>query len=205
LLFNIFIFLRTSYYALSTWYSVLGTIMHDSQTPCPTYGQFAVLLANRQSRHAVNETELIAAAQSVLNESHFSSGNVSVAVVDDETIHELNRHYLNHDWPTDVLSFVLDGEHGHLEGEVIISADTAATSAAEIGWSAAAEQLLYVIHGMLHLVGCRDKTAADKKAMRAAEVRYLRQFGLEEPGARSHNGVPERKPRRPLRRGAKLR
>ena len=64
---------------------------------------------------------------------------------------------MNHDWPTDVLSFVLDDDDGHLEGEVIISADTAAAAAAEVGWPAAAEQLLYVIHGMLHLVGYRDK------------------------------------------------
>jgi probable rRNA maturation factor len=179
--------------------------MHDSLTSYPVQDRFVVSVANRQSRHDVNETELIAAVHSVLNESDFLSANVSVAVVDDEAIHDLNRRYLDHDWPTDVLSFVLDDEHGHLEGEVIISADTAAASAAEIGWRAATEQLLYVIHGTLHLVGYRDKTAAGKKAMRAAEDTFLRQFGLDEPRARSHNGLPDRKPRGPLRRGAKLR
>jgi probable rRNA maturation factor len=71
-----------------------------------------------------------------------------------------------------------------LEGEVILSADTAATSAAEIGWSAAAEQLLYVIHGTLHLVGYGDKTPGESCAMRAAEARYLRHFGIIEPQLR---------------------
>jgi probable rRNA maturation factor len=42
---------------------------------------------------------------------------------------------------------------------------------------------LYVIHGMLHLVGYRDKTPSDAQAMRAAEERYLRQFGIERPAA----------------------
>jgi probable rRNA maturation factor len=180
--------------------------MYDSAKSHPhAPDQFAVSLANRQSRHAVNETELVAAVQSVLTESDFSSANVSVAIVDDETIHELNRRYLDHDWPTDVLSFVLDDERGHLEGEVIISADTAAASAGEIGWPAAAEQLLYVIHGTLHLVGYGDKTPVDKKEMQAAEARFLRQFGLDEPRASSHHGVALRKPGGRLRRGAKLR
>ena len=38
----------------------------------------------------------------------FDSATISLAVVDDDTIHELNRRHLDHDWPTDVLSFVLE-------------------------------------------------------------------------------------------------
>src|SRR5205823_3325871 len=91
----------------------------------------------------------------------------------------LNHRYLNHDWPTDVLSFLLEQRESHLEGEVIISADTAAAVAAEIGTTAENEQLLYIVHGMLHLVGYRDKSAAEVQEMRAAEARYLRQFVCE--------------------------
>jgi probable rRNA maturation factor len=178
--------------------------MHDSPIPYPAQDQLAVFIANRQSRHAVNEAELVAAVQSVLNNSDFSSANVSVAVVDDETIHELNRRYLDHDWPTDVLSFVLEDDGDHLEGEIVVSADTAAASAAELGWRAAAEQLLYVIHGALHLVGYRDKSPADKRKMQAAEARVLRQFGLEQPRALSDSSHARRNPGRPARRGAKL-
>jgi len=142
---------------------------------------FVISVANEQSRHAVDEEQLAAAMRAVLAKSPFSSANVSLAIVDDPTIHQLNRRYLEHDWPTDVLSFVLDERDGHLEGEVILSADTAAASAAEIGWSVAAEQLLYAIHGALHLAGYDDKTAADARAMRAAEVEFLRGFGIEGP------------------------
>ena len=56
---------------------------------------------------------------------------------------------------------------------MIISADTAAAAAAELGWPAAAEQLLYVIHGMLHLVGYRDKSPDEREEMRAAEAQIL--------------------------------
>jgi probable rRNA maturation factor len=156
-------------------------------------------------RHAVDERRLIAGVRSVLNESDFVSATVSVAVVDDPTIHELNRRYLKHDWPTDVLSFVLDQPAGHLEGEIILSADTAAISASEIGWPASAEQLLYAIHGTLHLVGYCDNSASGKREMRAAEKRCLRKLGLEQPRTSSGNGAVKDKTRRNTRPGAKLR
>ena len=154
-----------------------SSIAHDQRTRT-----FEVSLANQQSRHAVDEERLLEGARAVLRDSGVASAAISVAVVDDPTIHELNRRYLQHDWPTDVLSFVLEEEDGRLEGEVIVSADTAAAAAAEIGWPAAAEQLLYVIHGTLHLVGYRDKMPAEAEQMRAAEAKYLRQLGLEPTG-----------------------
>jgi probable rRNA maturation factor len=140
---------------------------------------YQIALVNQQCGHPVNETQLTEAATAVLQDSAFSSAAISLAVVDDETIHELNRRHLEHDWPTDVLSFVLEDDGDHLEGEVILSADTAATAAEELGNSAAEEQLLYVIHGMLHLVGYDDKSEAAAEEMRSAESRYLRQFGAE--------------------------
>ncbi|MCI0492153.1 MAG: rRNA maturation RNase YbeY, partial [Planctomycetes bacterium] len=135
---------------------------------------FSVFLANQQTKHAVEEAPLIAAARLVLRDSRFTSAEISLAVVDDKTIHDLNKRYLEHDYPTDVLSFVFDEQAEHLEGEVIVSADTAAAQAAEIGWPQAAEQLLYVVHGMLHLIGYRDETPAETSEMRAAERRCLR-------------------------------
>ena len=139
---------------------------------------YELSLANQQSVHAVEERRLLIAARRVLEESRFTSAAISLAVVDDPTIHALNRRYLDHDYPTDVLSFVLDQRDGHLEGEVILSADTAAAAAVECGWPPADEQLLYVIHGMLHLVGHRDQSVADLDRMRAAEQRHLRAAGV---------------------------
>lgn len=141
--------------------------------------RFEVSIANEQTTHAINEQQLVAAVEAVLRDSQFQSAAISLAVVDDQTMHELNRQYLEHDYPTDVLSFVLEEDDTHLEGEVIISTDTAASFATEFNWPAAAEQLLYVIHGTLHLVGYRDKATADIQEMRAAEEKYLREFGFE--------------------------
>jgi probable rRNA maturation factor len=140
--------------------------------------EYEIALSNQQSRHAVDEPRLIQAAEAVLHDSPYFSAAISLAIVDDPTIHELNRRHLNHDWPTDVLSFVLEDDDTHLDGEVIISADTAASAADEVGVASSEEQLLYVIHGMLHLVGYCDKSADEARDMRAAEDRYLQQFGV---------------------------
>lgn len=142
---------------------------------------FELSLANQQSAHAVSEARLLDGARRVLADSKFASATISLAVVDDSTMQALNRQFLNHDWPTDVLSFVLDESGGHLNGEVVLSADTAATAAAEGGWRPADEQLLYVIHGMLHLVGLDDQSEAEVRNMRAAERFYLHECGVELP------------------------
>jgi probable rRNA maturation factor len=148
----------------------------------------AISLANEQSVHAVDEVRLLEAARSVLADSKFASATVSLAVVDDSTMQELNRRYLNHDWPTDVLSFVLEQQGDHLEGEVVLSADTAAAAAVEAGWNAAYEQLLYVIHGVLHLVGYDDTTPEASDGMRSAERSYLRRCGVEIPDSPTSEG-----------------
>jgi probable rRNA maturation factor len=115
---------------------------------------------------------------------------LSIAIVDDATIHELNRRYLEHDYPTDVLSFTLERDNEHLEGEVIASAETAARSAADYGWSADDELLLYVVHGTLHLVGHDDGTPDERAVMRRLERRYLASFGLQCREAPVESGPP---------------
>jgi probable rRNA maturation factor len=140
---------------------------------------FELSLANEQSVHAVDAERLLSAARRILEDSPFKSSTISVAVVDDPRIYALNQKFLQHDWPTDVLSFLLDSSDEHLDGEIILSADTASAAAEEHGTTAADEQLLYVIHGMLHLLGYDDVQPADAAQMRAAEQRYLKQFGVD--------------------------
>jgi probable rRNA maturation factor len=138
-----------------------------------------VLITNDQSQHEVDCEQLRAAVLGVVDEAEIGEGEVSLAIVDDETIHALNVQHLQHDYPTDVISFVLEQAAGHLEGEVIVSADMAATVAHEYGWPPSHELLLYVIHGMLHLVGYDDKDPQKKIEMQAAERRHLQRFSIE--------------------------
>jgi len=138
-----------------------------------------IQLTNQQTACDIEPDRLIAAAQAVLQGEGVSQAAVSLAVVDDGTIHALNRQYLQHDYPTDVLSFLLDESPESFSGEVIVSSDTAAAACSAYGWSAQDELLLYVIHGVLHLVGYNDHTREDRDAMRERERYYLKRFGLD--------------------------
>ena len=138
----------------------------------------AIEIANEQQTHAVNESRLKKAVRAVLRDAGVRSGEISIAVVSDGEMHLLNRKYLDHDYPTDVLSFVLEHEDEHLDGEIIVSADYAAREAASYGWSADDELLLYAVHGALHLVGYDDMTPVAKQQMRDRERHYLAALGL---------------------------
>lgn len=137
-----------------------------------------ITIANRQSTLVLDRRRLAGAVRSVLRSAGLQA-TVSVAVVDDPAMHELNRRFLGHDYPTDVLSFVLEQGEGYLEGELVVSADTAAAAAVQYGWTAGDELLLYVVHGALHLVGYDDHGVQQRLAMREAEREHLRPFGLE--------------------------
>ncbi|MEM6329029.1 MAG: rRNA maturation RNase YbeY [Planctomycetota bacterium] len=140
-----------------------------------------ILFANQQDALRFDEERVSAAVRAVLAGAGRRAGCVSLAAVDDPTIHKLNVQYLQHDYPTDVLSFALEDDGQTLEGEVVASADTAIANAAEYGWPAEHELLLYFVHGALHLVGYRDKTPEQEARMREAEAACLAGLGIAMP------------------------
>ena len=166
---------------------------NDQEPPEPS---FHIPVANEQTSLAVQESKLELAVHSVLEDSEYRHGMISIAVVDDSTIHQINRQFLDHDYPTDVLSFVLEDNCPHLIGELVVSADTAISNSQQYGWSATNELLLYVIHGCLHLVGYLDKDPTDRSRMLAAELDQLKKLDLPLPSDQtrwlSHSIVSDR-------------
>ena len=100
---------------------------------------------------------------------------VSVSLVDNNFIHELNRDYRKIDRPTDVISFAfLDNEDREKEiksgmpvvlGDIYISVDKAKEQAAEYGHPLEREMSFLFVHGMLHLLGYDHMTPEDEKVM----------------------------------------
>ncbi len=100
---------------------------------------------------------------------------VALVVMDDDGLRALNRQYRGQDEPTDVLSFASDpalhipGEPPDL-GDIIVSLPVASRNAAATGWPLEAELRLLAVHGLLHLLGHEDETAAGAECMRELEV-----------------------------------
>lgn len=128
---------------------------------------------------AVDRPRMRQAATAVLQGEGENNAQISLAFVDNETIHRLNKRYLNHDEPTDVLSFPLsESGEAKLAGELVIGVEVALAQAAERGHDVQAELALYVIHGLLHLCGYDDHEPNDAARMRERERHYLQQTGL---------------------------
>lgn len=102
---------------------------------------------------------------------------LSFAVLDDATMHRVNRDSLDHDHPTDVLSFPM-ADDPVLVGEILLSADTARREAAARGHPAYHELLLYAVHGVLHLLGYDDHDPKARARMRRAERAALAALGV---------------------------
>lgn len=118
-------------------------------------------------------------ARTVLEAEDVEDAVISLAFVDNPTIHQLNQRYLQHDEPTDVLSFPLsEPSEKKLQGELVIGAEVAREQANSRGHPVHAELALYVIHGLLHLCGYDDKTEAAARKMRAREKFHLAALGL---------------------------
>lgn len=106
-------------------------------------------------------------------------GRVEVAVVDDSQIHQINQTQLGHDWETDVITFPYEFDEDRVEGELIVSWETALRESQVTGWPELTELLLYCIHGALHLVGFDDLEPDSRLAMRGREREIVELLGLE--------------------------
>lgn len=80
-------------------------------------------------------------------------GEISLALIDDTKIRELNRRYLDRDRPTDVIAFALHEEGEPVLGDVYLGLDQARRQAEERGIPAGEELLRLAIHGALHVLG----------------------------------------------------
>jgi probable rRNA maturation factor len=102
------------------------------------------------------------AARAVLQAENASDTELSVALVDDAEMERLNREYLSHDGPTDVISFPLVQPGLPLVGDIYVGIDQARRQAADLGIDPAEELARLVIHGTLHVLGWEHPETEDR-------------------------------------------
>jgi len=127
--------------------------------------------------------------QSGLDAYHKTQSEVSVVLVDNQYIQELNSQYRGLDQPTDVLSFAMEEEATEGEdvlpedapellGDIFISMERAVSQAQEYNHSLIRETNYLAVHGLLHLLGFDHQTPEDTLKMRAEEEKILAAFQI---------------------------
>jgi probable rRNA maturation factor len=137
-----------------------------------------VLIDNRQSRQKISLKKIKQTVQVILDALDCPNCEISILIVDDPQIAELNQQYLNRQGPTNVIAFAMrEGEFSdlspHLLGDVVISTDTAAREAqlAATGTEQRFNELL--VHGILHLMGYDHETSEDDARVMEDKSREL--------------------------------
>jgi len=133
----------------------------------------------------VSPERIEAAVRWVLREEAVKTAELSVALLDDAEIARMNEEYLEHDGPTDVISFALHHRGDPPLGDVYVGVEQAVRQAAEFGVTPAEEVLRLAVHGTLHVLGYDHPKEAGRveSEMFARQEALLKSFLASEPGA----------------------
>lgn len=126
------------------------------------------------------QSTLRRAVKAALQAHGVKNARIGLDLVTDEEIALMNEQRLGHKGPTDVLTFDVREQDGDcIEGEIALSVDTARREGKLRGHGVEAELALYAVHGVLHLLGYKDKSKAAAAKMHAMEDQILESVGLE--------------------------
>lgn len=104
----------------------------------------------------------------IINKKGYSTGPLNYIFVSDDGLLDINKQYLNHDYYTDIITFDYT-ENKRVSGDIFISVDRVADNAKKFNTTFDNELHRVMVHGVLHLLGHKDKSKADQEAMRKAE------------------------------------
>ena len=138
----------------------------------------------RQEEVALDSSVLRAMERSIetcLERQGLGGSEVSLSIVDDREMHELNLRYRGVDRTTDVLSFPLEDQRPKepcLLGDIVVSAPQAVRQAGEYGHSLLREMSFLVVHGTLHLLGYDHVTPDEDEEMQRLQEEVLAALGI---------------------------
>ncbi len=119
-----------------------------------------------------NRTILKKWIETIVNNHNKELGDISYIFCSDEQLLEINKEYLNHDYYTDIITFDYS-EAELVSGDMFISIDRIKDNAKALKVPYQEELHRVIIHGVLHLLGFKDKTESESQKMRQLEDESL--------------------------------
>ena len=138
------------------------------------YDTMAIYFSNENVKFDLSDPERVRRWISHVVRVHGKRvGEVNYLFCDDAYLLEVNRTYLDHDTYTDIITFdYVEGDV--ISGDILISIDRVGENAKTFGCTFEHELHRVIIHGVLHLLGNKDKTDAEATAMRKKENQALK-------------------------------
>jgi len=143
-----------------------------------------IWIRNRQKRIPLDLRKIRRVAQRILADLAPPDAELSILLVDDAEIQELNQRYLHRDKPTNVLAFPMrEGEfstlHPNLLGDLAISVETARRQSNRFGLNEMEMVVLLMIHGILHLLGYEHEGTQKGAREMAMKQKELFRFAIQ--------------------------
>jgi probable rRNA maturation factor len=143
-------------------------------------------ITDLQDHVRLDKKMILQIVRRVIKEEGRSAKSLSIVLTDNRHIRDLNREYLGRNGVTDVISFPLedldwpDGHcsNGGINGEIIASAELAVQQAQTTNTDPRAELMLYLVHGLLHLMGYDDRKPEQARQMHAREDVLIEELGF---------------------------
>lgn len=107
--------------------------------------------------------------ETIANNHGYIVQNICYIFMTDDELLEINQSHLQHDDYTDIITFDLSDTEACIDGEIYISVDRINDNAEKFNCTKQDELIRVLSHGVLHLMGYKDKTENDSKKMRDAE------------------------------------
>lgn len=132
------------------------------------------IIVNEQDDLTIDTKSIPQIVQLVLKEEGVTTKELSINFVTKEAITKLHADYFDDPTPTDCITFPIDQEE--LLGDIFVCPRTAIEYVEEEGGEVYEEVTLYIVHGLLHLIGYDDIEEADRVEMRSAEERHMKRL-----------------------------
>ena len=125
-----------------------------------------------KSRICIRKTKKLVMLFEDMHECNIDA--LSISFIKDEEMIELNKEHLKHEGSTDIITFTYEKDLNNLDGEILICVDEAKRQAKEYKVKLIDELNRLVFHGLLHLIGYKDRTKKEKDIMNRSEDELLK-------------------------------